>query len=118
MLFWWLVWIRPIRWRLQAWLVGVLSGTMKEMAQRNGSDRLDRMEKIVEGLLDAHILLERSQKNLLRSQVLLQDAQEQTIKQVDRLAQRVKELTESQQRTDKALRDLINYLRGRGPARN
>ena len=46
------------------------------MAERNGGDRLDRMENIVEGSLDAHILLEHSQKNLLRAQVLLQDAQE------------------------------------------
>ena len=46
------------------------------MPEQNGGDRLDRMEKIVEGLLlDAHILLEQSQVILLRSYVLLQNAQ-------------------------------------------
>ena len=46
------------------------------MAEQNGGDRLDHMESIVEGLLlDAHILLEQSQMILLRSQVLLQNAQ-------------------------------------------
>ena len=95
------------------------------MAQSSGSDRLDRMEKIVEGLLDAHILLESSQKNLLRSQVLLQDAQEQTAKQVKDHAEQMKGLTgqirglaKSQERTEKTLRDFITHLRGGGPARN
>jgi hypothetical protein len=47
------------------------------MPEQNSGDRLDRMEKIVAGcLLDAHILLEQSQMILLRSQVLLRDAQE------------------------------------------
>jgi hypothetical protein len=46
------------------------------MAKQNGGDRLDRMEKIVEGvLLDAHILLEQSQMILLRAQLLLPNAQ-------------------------------------------
>ena len=44
------------------------------MSEPNGGDRLDRGEKIVEGLLlDGHILLEQSQMTLL--QVLLQNAQ-------------------------------------------
>ena len=47
------------------------------MTERNSGDWLDRMEKIVEdSLLNAHILIEQSQKVLLRSQVLLRDAQE------------------------------------------
>jgi hypothetical protein len=47
------------------------------MTERNSGDRLDRMEKIVEdSLLNAHILLEQSRKVLLRSQVLLRDAQD------------------------------------------
>ena len=46
------------------------------MSEPNGGDRLDRVEKIVEGLLlDGHILLEQSQMILLQSQVLLQNAQ-------------------------------------------
>jgi hypothetical protein len=46
------------------------------MAERNGGDRLDRMENIVEGcVLGAHILLKQSQMVLMRSQVLLQNAQ-------------------------------------------
>jgi hypothetical protein len=46
------------------------------MAERNGGDRLDRMEKIVEGrLLNAHILLELSEMILMRSQALRRDAQ-------------------------------------------
>jgi hypothetical protein len=57
------------------------------MAEQAGGDRLDRMENIVEGLLDAHILLEHSQKNLLKAQVLLQDAQVQTEKQIKQLAE-------------------------------
>jgi hypothetical protein len=48
------------------------------VSEQSGGDRLDRMENIVEGLLDAHILLEHSQKNLLKAQVLLHDARVQT----------------------------------------
>jgi len=46
------------------------------MAEQNGGDRLGRMENMVDGLLlDAHILLEQSQMILLRSQLLLPNAQ-------------------------------------------
>jgi hypothetical protein len=46
------------------------------MAERNGGDRLDRMEKIVGGrLVNADILLELSEMILLRSQALLRDSQ-------------------------------------------
>jgi hypothetical protein len=45
-------------------------------AEQSGGDRLDRMEKLLKGhLLDAQILLEQSQMVLLRSQILLQNAQ-------------------------------------------
>jgi hypothetical protein len=88
------------------------------MPERNGGDRLDRMENIVEGLLDAHILLEHSQKNLLRAQVLLQDAQEQTEQQVKQLAESHQALAEAQKRTEQSLKEFIDHLRGGGPARN
>ena len=87
------------------------------MAEQNG-DRLDRMENIVEGLLDAHILLEQSQKNRLRAQVLLRDAQEQTEKQVNQLAESHQALAEAQKRTEQSLKEFIDHLRGGGSARN
>ena len=88
------------------------------MAEQNGGDRLDRMENIVEGLLDAHILLEQSQKNLLRAQVLLHDAQEQTEKQITQLAESHQALAEAQKRTEQSLKDFIDHMRGAGPGRN
>jgi hypothetical protein len=88
------------------------------MAEQTGGDRLDRMENIVEGLLDAHILLEHSQKNLLKAQVLLQDAQVQTAKQVKQLAESHQALAEAQKRTEQSLKEFIDHLRGAGPGRN
>jgi hypothetical protein len=88
------------------------------MAEQTGGDRLDRMENIVEGLLDAHILLEHSQKNLLKAQVLLQDAQVQTAKQVKQLAGSHQALAEAQKRTEQSLKEFIDHLRGAGPGRN
>ena len=87
------------------------------MAEHNGGDRLDRMENIVEGLL-AHILLEHSQKNLLKAQVLLQDAQMQTEQQVKQLAESHQALVEAQKRTEQSLKEFIDHLRGAGPGRN
>jgi hypothetical protein len=88
------------------------------MAEQSGGDRLDRMENIVEGLLDAHILLEHSQKNLLRAQVLLQDAQEQTEKQAKQLAESHQALADAQKRTEQSLKEFIDHMRGAGAGRN
>ena len=54
------------------------------MSENNGESRLDRIEGMMEGLVDAHLWLEKSQKDLLRSQILLTDVQEQTEKKETR----------------------------------
>jgi hypothetical protein len=66
----------------------------------NGKDRLDRMEKIVEGLLDSHLLLEQSQKSRLWAQVFLQDVTEQSTKDQ-------KALAESHRRLDAEMEALV-----------
>jgi hypothetical protein len=59
------------------------------MSENNGESRLDRIERMMEGLVDAHMWLERSQKDLLRSQILLTDAHEQTEKKLRQLAEQM-----------------------------
>ena len=91
------------------------------MSENNGESRLDRIEGMIEGLVDGHIWLEKSQKDLLRSQILLTDIQEQTEKKLLELAEQMvvskretdgalKALAESGQRRDEALERMDGAL--------
>jgi hypothetical protein len=73
------------------------------MSGNNGESRLDRIEATMEGLVDAHMWLEKSQKDLLRSQILLTDVQERTEKKLLELAG---QMVASKRETDEALKAL------------
>jgi hypothetical protein len=71
----------------------------------NGHDpsRLDRLEGLVEVLVNRHIEFEDEHKRLLTAQVVLTD-------RLDRLTVQVGELREAQKRTDKQLQQTDERL--------
>lgn len=73
------------------------------MNENNGESRMDRVEAMIEGLTDSHMWIEKSQKDLLRSQIILPDVQEQTAKKLLELAEQV---VVSKRETDEALKAL------------
>ncbi len=73
------------------------------MSENNGESRLDRVERMIEGLADSHMWLDKSQKDLLRSQIILSDIQERTERKLLELAEQV---VLSKQETDEALKAL------------
>jgi hypothetical protein len=80
------------------------------MPETNGTNRLDRIERALELLLDDHIQFREEHKKLLTAQVLLTD--------------RMDRLTQAQLRTDEKLGELadklnglIGYVAGLGPPR-
>ncbi len=75
----------------------------------NGHDpsRLDRLEGLVEVLVNRHIEFEDEHKRLLTAQVVLQDQLQKLGERVDRLTERVDRLAESQLETSQKLNALI-----------
>jgi hypothetical protein len=72
----------------------------------HGKSRLDRLEGLMELLIDDHVKFSDEHNKLLTAQVLLADAQTRTEKNIQ-------ELTEAQKRTDaemKELRERMNAL--------
>ncbi|HJU29357.1 MAG TPA: hypothetical protein VJ718_09305 [Candidatus Binataceae bacterium] len=75
----------------------------------NGHDpsRLDRIEGMIEVLVNEHIEFAREHRQLLTAQVVLTDRLDRLTDRVDRLAVQVAELGESQKHTDERLNTLI-----------
>jgi hypothetical protein len=69
----------------------------------SGSSRLDRLEGIMELLVEDHVRFQEQHKQLLTAQVVLTD-------RVDKLTQGVLELRESQRHTDERLNALISIV--------
>jgi hypothetical protein len=76
--------------------------------------RLDRIERAIEGLIDGHDGLTRSQQQLLTAQVLLTQAQQQTEKRIAALAdgadKQFTALAEAQRNTEERLSVLIRMM--------
>ena len=68
---------------------------------------MDRLERLMELLIDDHVKSQDEHKQLLRAQVVLTD-------RVDRFAQTVaqaaKDLTEAQKQTDERLKALVSVV--------
>jgi hypothetical protein len=77
--------------------------------QQNGSGRMDRMERLMEMLIDDHVKFVDEHKQLLTAQVVLTD-------RIDKLAQTtelaIRELKEAQTQTNDRLNALITMVDG------
>ena len=76
----------------------------------SGKSRLDRLEGLMELLIDDHLKFTDEHKRLLTAQVLLTEAQQHTERSIQELAQRIQELAESQKHTGERLNALINVV--------
>jgi len=75
------------------------------MPNENGSSRLDRIERILELLVDDHVQFREEHKLLLTAQIVLTD-------RLDRLTGRVDKLAEAGKATDERLNALITIVDG------
>jgi hypothetical protein len=69
----------------------------------SGQSRLDRLEGLMELLVEDHVRFQEEHKQLLTAQVVLTD-------RVDKLTQGVLELKESQKHTDERFNALISIV--------
>jgi hypothetical protein len=72
-----------------------------------GKSRLDRLEGLMELLIDDHLKFSDEHKRLLTAQVLLTQAQERTELSIQRLDAKMAELAETQRDTGERLNALI-----------
>jgi hypothetical protein len=82
------------------------------MAEHNGSDRLNRIERALELLIDDHIQFREEHKLLLTAQVVLTERLGKLTERVDKLTERVDKLAEMGQHTDERLNALITVVAG------
>jgi hypothetical protein len=71
----------------------------EESTNGHGESRLDRMEKLMELLIQDHLAFRDEHRQLLTAQVVLTD-------RVDKLTQRMDKLAETSQRTDERMAKL------------
>jgi hypothetical protein len=74
-------------------------------SEPNGTGRMDRLERLMELLIDDHLKFQDEHKQLLVAQVVLTD-------RVDKNAKAIAELTEAQKHTDERLNALIAVVDG------
>lgn len=77
-----------------------------------GRSRLDRLEGLMELLIDDHLKFSDEHKRLLTAQVLLTEAQKRTDEKLTELANAQKELVELQKQTDERMDALIAVVDG------
>jgi hypothetical protein len=86
----------------------------KSVPSENGSNRLDRIERALELLLDDHVLFREEHKHLLTAQVLLTDSLAKLVEAQkateQRLTERLADLAEAGKHTDERLNALINVV--------
>ncbi len=75
------------------------------MAEQNGSDRLNRIERALELLIDDRVQFREEHKLLLTAQVVLTD-------RLGKLTERVDKLAELGEHTDERLNALITIVDG------
>jgi hypothetical protein len=76
------------------------------MASHNGCDRLDRIERALELLIDDHVQFREEHKKLLAAQVVLTDRVEKLAVRVDKLTERIEQIAEMGARTDQRIEGL------------
>jgi|SRR5579859_4857399 len=76
----------------------------------HGKSRLDRLEGLMQLLIEDHLKFRDDLRQLLTAQVLLTDRLDKLTVRVDKLAVTVQELTESQRHTDDRLNALIHVV--------
>ena len=76
---------------------------MSDEQNGHGKSRLDRLEGLMELLIDDHLKFTDEHKRLLTAQILLTEAQQRT-------EQRIQDLAESQKQTDERLNALIRVV--------
>jgi hypothetical protein len=73
----------------------------------NGQSRLDRMEGLMNLLIEDHVRFDEEHKRLLTAQIILTDRIDKLAIQVDKTAAAVREVSESQRHSDERLNALI-----------
>jgi hypothetical protein len=82
------------------------------MPDHNGSDRLDRIERVIELLVEDHIQFRDEHKSLLKAQVLLTDTVGNLTKCVETIAGHLGTLTVKVEVLADKLNGLIGYMEG------
>ena len=80
--------------------------------ETNGAGRMDRLERLMELLIDDHVQFREEHKQLLTAQVVLTDRVDKLVIRMDRLTQTMTELAEAQKHTDERLNALIVVVDG------
>jgi CII-binding regulator of phage lambda lysogenization HflD len=83
---------------------------MSDEQDGHAKSRLDRLEGLMELLIDEHMKFSQEHKQLLTAQVVLNDQLEKLTDRVDKLAVAVQELREAQKHTDDPLNALIHIV--------
>jgi hypothetical protein len=73
----------------------------------SGQSRLDRMEGLMNLLIEDHVRFDEEHKRLLTAQVILTDRIDKLAIQVEKTAAVVREVSESQRHSDERLNALI-----------
>jgi len=73
----------------------------------NGQSRLDRLEGLMELLIDDHVQFQQEHRQLLAAQVVLTERVDKFALKVDKLADSLGELRESQRHTGERMNALI-----------
>jgi hypothetical protein len=81
-----------------------------ESGNGHGQSRLDRLEGLVEVLMNGHIEFETEHKRLLIAQVVLTDRIDRVTQRLDRLTEQVSELRDAQKGTDERMNALITVV--------
>jgi hypothetical protein len=76
----------------------------------HGKSRLDRLEGLMQLLIEDHLKFRDDLRQLLTAQVLLTDSLDKLTVRVDKLAITAQELAESQKHTDDRLNALIHVV--------
>jgi hypothetical protein len=81
---------------------------VSEEQNGNGKSRLDRLERVMELLLDDHLKFSDEHNKLLQSQVLLNGSMLELAAAQKRTDERMQELADSQKRTDERMQELAD----------
>ena len=85
---------------------------MSEEHNGHGMSRLDRMEGLMQLLIDDHLKFSDEHHRLLTAQVVLAEAQADTEQQVKKAFRAIEELAEQQKHTDARMDALISVVDG------
>jgi hypothetical protein len=84
----------------------------EESTNGHGESRLDRMEKLMELLIQDHLAFRDEHRQLLTAQVVLTDRVDKLTQRMDKGAERMDRLAETSQRADERMDALIAVVDG------